>query len=62
VEVVEAVPEEVVHEDNDWGISLVDEDLGDAGLIPTLRPVIVGSEKCYDNVKYQYAVFRIRIH
>ena len=28
---MEVVPEAVVHEDNDWGISLVDEDLGDAG-------------------------------
>ncbi len=30
-EVVEAEPEVVVHEDNEWGISLVDEDLGDPG-------------------------------
>ena len=29
--VVEVVPETVVHEENEWGISLVDEDLGDAG-------------------------------
>ena len=28
--VEEIVEEEVVHEDNDWGISLVDEDAGEA--------------------------------
>jgi hypothetical protein len=40
VEVVEDVPEAVVHEDNDWGISLVDEDLGDAGKIERYVPCL----------------------
>ncbi len=40
VEVVEDVPEAVVHEDNDWGISLVDEDLGDAGKIERSVPCL----------------------
>lgn len=30
-EIVEVVEEEVVHEDNDWGISLVSEDAGETG-------------------------------
>jgi len=37
---VEDVPEAVVHEDNDWGISLVDEDLGDAGKIERSVPCL----------------------
>ena len=36
-EKIEEVEEEVVHEENDWGISLVSEDTGELdGSVPTL--------------------------
>jgi len=48
-EVVEEVVEEVVvHEDNDWGISLVDEDAGESSSAPAQQQLAEGITTAYE--------------